>query len=60
MSIDGLPIIGPLPGVEGLTVATGHGMLGLTLGPVTGEMVANQVLGRGDARLEGLSPARFA
>lgn len=60
MSVDGLPIVGPLPGVEGVSVATGHGMLGLTLAPVTGEMIANHVLGRGDTRLEGLSPARFA
>jgi hypothetical protein len=28
MSVDGLPIVGPLGGVDGLSVATGHGMLG--------------------------------
>lgn len=59
MSVDGVPIIGPLPGVEGVSVATGHGMLGLTLAPVTGEMIANHVLGRADPRLEGVSPGRF-
>lgn len=59
MSMDGLPIVGPLGGVEGLSVATGHGMLGLTLGPVTGEIIANHVLGPGDERIEGLSPDRF-
>jgi D-amino-acid dehydrogenase len=59
MSVDGLPIVGPLAGVEGLTVATGHGMLGLTLAPVTGEMIANHVLHGGDARIEALSPTRF-
>ena len=59
MSVDGLPIVGPLANVDELTVATGHGMLGLTLGPVTGEMVANLVLGRSEPRLDGLSPARF-
>ena len=59
MSVDGVPIIGPLPGVEGVSVATGHGMLGLTLAPVTGEMIANQILGRADPRLEGVSPGRF-
>ena len=59
MSVDGVPIVGALPGVEGVSVATGHGMLGLTLAPVTGEMIANQVLGREDARLEGVSPGRF-
>lgn len=59
MSVDGMPIVGPLPGVESVSVATGHGMLGLTLAPVTGELIANQVMGRGDARLEGLAPGRF-
>ena len=59
MSVDGVPIIGPLPGIEGVSVATGHGMLGLTLAPVTGEMIANQLLGRADSRLEGVSPGRF-
>jgi D-amino-acid dehydrogenase len=59
MSVDGVPIVGPLPGVEGVSVATGHGMLGLTLAPVTGELIANHVLGREDARLAGVSPGRF-
>jgi D-amino-acid dehydrogenase len=59
MSVDGIPIVGPLPGVEGVCVATGHGMLGLTLAPVTGELIANHVLGRFDATLQEFSPARF-
>ncbi|HUF76774.1 MAG TPA: FAD-dependent oxidoreductase [Longimicrobiales bacterium] len=59
MSVDGMPIVGPLPGVAGVSVATGHGMLGLTLAPVTGAMIANHVLGRPDPRLEGVSPGRF-
>lgn len=60
MSVDGMPIVGPIRGVEGLTVATGHGKLGLTLGPVTGEIVSHQVLGIEDRRIEALSPGRFA
>jgi D-amino-acid dehydrogenase len=60
MSVDGLPIVGPLGGVDGLSVATGHGMLGLTLAPVTGEMIANLVLEGGDGRIAGLSAARFS
>jgi D-amino-acid dehydrogenase len=59
MSVDGVPIIGPLPGVEGVSIATGHGMLGLTLAPVTGEMIANHVLARAEPRLDGVSPGRF-
>ncbi|MBI4611821.1 MAG: FAD-dependent oxidoreductase [Candidatus Rokubacteria bacterium] len=36
---DGLPIIDRVPGVEGLIVATGHGMLGFTQSPATGKLV---------------------
>jgi D-amino-acid dehydrogenase len=61
VSSDGLPIVGPLPGLEGAVVATGHGMLGLTLGPVTGRIVADWVLEGGTEELwEALSPRRFA
>jgi len=59
MSVDGLPIVGALGGVDGLTVATGHGMLGLTLGPVTGEIIANLVLEGSDPRAGPFSPNRF-
>ena len=59
MSPDGLPFVGPLGDVAGLSVAVGHGNLGLTLSAVTGEMVANQVAGTGDPRLAPFSPARF-
>jgi len=40
---DGLPLIGPtrMPGVH---VAGGHGMWGVTLGPVTGRLLARRVM----------------
>ena len=41
---DGLPVMGPTPGCAGLYLATGHAMLGLTLGPVTGKLMAEIVL----------------
>lgn len=50
---DRLPAIGPLPGVEGLLVAAGHHRNGVLLSPVTGELVADLVEGKGlpeDAR----------
>ncbi len=59
VSVDGLPIVGPVPGVDGLHVATGHGMLGLTLGPVTGQIVARLVVDGDDPRAEPLAPGRF-
>ncbi|MGD8727455.1 MAG: FAD-dependent oxidoreductase [Gemmatimonadales bacterium] len=41
---DGLPVVGPILGLRGAFVATGHAMLGLTLGPVTGQLIAEYVL----------------
>jgi D-amino-acid dehydrogenase len=40
---DGLPCIGPVPGLQNVTVATGHAMLGLSLGPVTGQLVTDLI-----------------
>ncbi len=40
---DGLPCIGPVPGLQNVTVATGHAMLGLSLGPVTGKLVTDLI-----------------
>lgn len=40
---DSIPYIGPVPDRKGLLVATGHGTLGITLGPVTGEAIAGLV-----------------
>ena len=58
---DGLPAIGPVPGWANAHVATGHGMLGITLAPVTGEAVADAVTaGRLPERLSALDPRRFA
>jgi D-amino-acid dehydrogenase len=57
---DGLPVIGPVPGLVGLFLATGHGMLGLTLGPVTGRLVADCMLdGKPDPLLNALGVGRF-
>ena len=57
---DGLPVIGPHPRAEHVLFATGHGMLGVTLGPLTGRIVADLAAGRADhPALESLSPARF-
>jgi D-amino-acid dehydrogenase len=58
---DGLPVIGRAPGVDNLVLATGHAMLGITLAPVTGEIVAGLVTGEAPRHeLEPLRPERFA
>ncbi|GHA34062.1 NAD(P)/FAD-dependent oxidoreductase [Streptomyces purpurascens] len=54
---DGLPVIDRVPGHDNAFAATGHGMLGVTLGPVTGHRLAEYVVtGR---RPEALVPFRF-
>ena len=44
MAPDALPFIGPVPGQANIYVATGHGMLGVTLAPSTGAALAPLVL----------------
>ncbi len=56
---DGLPLIGALPGHEGVYLATGHGMLGVTLAPATAALLAPLVLeGRAAPELAPFDPAR--
>jgi len=56
---DGLPLIGALPGHDGLFVASGHGMLGVTLAPATAALLAPLVLeGRLEPELQPFSPGR--
>lgn len=54
---DGLPVIDRVPGHDNAFAATGHGMLGVTLGPVTGHRLAEYV--RTGHRPEALTPFRF-
>jgi D-amino-acid dehydrogenase len=46
LSADGLPFLGPVPGYDGLVLATGHGASGLMLGPWSGQIAAHMVLGQ--------------
>jgi D-amino-acid dehydrogenase len=60
-SPDGLPYIGRTVAVENLVVATGHSMLGITLGPATGKVVSDVLEGRkSDVDLMQFLPERFA
>lgn len=60
MTPDSLPIIGRPKAVPNLIVATGHGMLGLTQGPITGKLVSQIVVGTPpDIDLTFFSPDRF-
>jgi glycine oxidase len=44
-SPDELPILGPVPGVPGLILATGHFRNGILLSPVTAEIIKDLVVG---------------
>jgi D-amino-acid dehydrogenase len=56
---DGLPLIGALPGLDDIYLATGHGMLGVTLAPATADLLAPLVLeGRAAPELAPFDPAR--
>ena len=45
MSRDGLPMIGPLPGVEGFFFVGGHGGQGVMLGAGSGRLAAQMIMG---------------
>ncbi len=57
---DGLPVVGRTEAFDNLLVATGHGTLGLLLGPLTGQLVAQLVSADEPGHdLTPLLPARF-
>jgi D-amino-acid dehydrogenase len=45
MTYDSVPLIGKLPAAENLFIAAGHNMLGLSMAPATGKLVAELVTG---------------
>ena len=58
-SVDGLPLLGPVPGADNVFLATGYGADGLLLSPFCGELVAAAALGRSPAiDLDPFSPRR--
>ena len=60
-SPDGLPYLGRVEGTERVLVASGHAMLGLSLGPITGKLIAEIVSGRpATVPVEQLAVDRFA
>ena len=58
---DGLPILGPVEGVEGLIMAAGHEGDGIALSPITGELIAQFIAeGRTKIPLDPFRLERFA
>ena len=59
-SLDNRPLIGAVPGKEGLFLATGHGFKGITLCLITGKIMAQLIArGRSDFPLDEVTPARL-
>ena len=58
---DEMPILGPVPGLDGVFIAAGHKRKGITLAAITGELIADAVLGiEPRLPLEPFSLARFS
>jgi D-hydroxyproline dehydrogenase subunit beta len=58
-SLDGRPLVGRVPGVDGLWVAAGHGPWGISTGPASARLIADLIDGRRAAPPVALDPARF-
>jgi D-amino-acid dehydrogenase len=56
MTFDDLPILGATPKLSKLWLATGHGMMGMGMSAVTGEMLAALICGQAPA----LDPAPYS
>jgi glycine/D-amino acid oxidase-like deaminating enzyme len=57
---DGLPVVGPVPGVDGLYLHAGHASLGMQAAPATATWLADAIVGRLAAEtLARLAPGRF-
>lgn len=60
-SPDGLPYIGRFARFDNLVAATGHAMMGVSLGPITGRLVAEIVSGEPPSlEISALHPDRFS
>ncbi len=60
-TVDAIPVIGAVPGLEGAWLGVGHHHIGLTAGPATGRLLAAMITGARPAGNAGAyCPARFA
>lgn len=55
---DDLPLIGRVPGIDGLVLATGHNGYGIMLTPVSGVLAADAVTGTSNPMLDTIRPDR--
>ncbi|HEX7260486.1 MAG TPA: FAD-dependent oxidoreductase [Luteolibacter sp.] len=61
VSPDGVPYLGQVPKLKNLLIAGGHAMMGLSLGPVSGRLVADLLAGDAPFRpIEAMGAGRFS
>lgn len=61
LSEDGMPIVGEVPGWDGVYIATGAGRKGILLGPAMAQAAADLLTsGHTDLSIKAFSPARFS
>jgi D-amino-acid dehydrogenase len=59
-SPDGLPYVGRFRRYTNLSIATGHAMLGVSLGPITGKLMADILSGKEPSvEIAALNPERY-
>lgn len=60
VSPDGVPYLGRVTGIPNLVAATGHAMMGMSLGPVSGRLIGDLIAGDEPFRpIESMAPGRF-
>lgn len=60
-TVDRVPILGPLPGLENITVATGFSGHGFALSPIIGQVLSELIIdGKPSIPIDELAFARFA
>jgi D-amino-acid dehydrogenase len=60
-SPDGIPYVGRISRYANLSVGTGHAMMGVSLGPITGRLIAEMLSGEPPScSMAGLNPDRYA
>ena len=61
LSSDGLLLLGPVPGWQGVYMATGAGGSGIVLGPAMGRITADLLVkGASDIQIDAFDPGRFS
>jgi glycine/D-amino acid oxidase-like deaminating enzyme len=59
VSYDGRPLVGPVPGIDGLWIAAGHGPWGISTGPGTARLLADALLAGSGSVPDALRADRF-